>query len=240
MKTLLGMVLAVVVGILTGSLTYAVLWRLDSPALGLLTQLSAADRGCSSSAAFTQQQMPAYLECIIPLVSEWNDTVGPRPEGYYMVPRGIKDSSFCSFDEYDFLYCSNGMVFVGEAEVWRLYSALGTAAVPAFLAHEITHHLQYESGRELGSPGSDQIPFENQADCGAGAFMAWAVEQGIFTTADASVVADVLRQSGQEGPGSDHGTSQQRLDAFNAGYTSPLTPPIAACEPYAAGTTLHR
>jgi hypothetical protein len=206
----------------------------QGPDLGSLVRLN-TDRPCpiqgDLTGKFAENQMREYLECVLPAVTAWADTVGPRPNGYYLVPRGVRVAAGgCSLDDETMMYCStDGRVFVGQAMIWHVYTSWGTATTPAFLAHETTHHLQRTWSANMGRTGNAQIPFENQADCGAGAFMAWAVRSGIFTTNDATAASGVLYDSGQDGPQVDHGTSQQRQSAFNSSFTSQLNQPMDVC-----------
>ncbi|MEU0564120.1 neutral zinc metallopeptidase [Nonomuraea sp. NPDC005983] len=119
----------------------------------------------------------------------------------------------------------------------QLHSRFGAKGGPFaqayVIAHEYGHHAQHLLGR-LGSSGSS-VPTELQADCYAGVWAKNAVDTGFyekpFTSTDiaealdaAAAVGDDRIQSrtrGRVDPESfTHGSSKQRVNAFQQGYKS--------------------
>jgi hypothetical protein len=178
--------------------------------------------------AFTSSaEMDVYLDCIIPSVAQWMDATYadmPHPTNYYFVPAGASGTEGdggCAYDENSLQYCLlSGNIYLGEAALWQQYSVFGDAAPVVVLAHEVTHHFQNVAGVPASTTPEEQIPKENQADCGAGAFMAYAAQQGWMDVQDDIVdLAGSLVAAGEmEGPGRTHGTVDQRLAAFDVGY----------------------
>ena len=90
----------------------------------------------------------------------------------------------------------------------------GESAVEMVVAHEIAHHAQVQMER-LGIQGTDAIPgtqMELEADCLAGVY----AKQGITEPGGIEAALTALGEAG--GPG--HGSSQQRVAAFELGYST--------------------
>lgn len=110
--------------------------------------------GCSSP-----NEMPAYLQCIVPVVDGWIDQVYqsmPHPNEYNFVPRGVTGvaagAQGCPYDEGSLMYCfADRGVYLGAAAVWQQYSQFGDAAPPTILAHEVTHHFPNMRGMLPGA-----------------------------------------------------------------------------------------
>jgi uncharacterized protein len=174
-----------------------------------------------------------YLQCILPGAAQWVDTIyvdTPMPVLLY-VPAGVSNPADCAPDETDLMFCpTDNVVYLGESAIWRQYSVYGDAAPAVVLAHELTHYFQHRVGGD-GTSKRDGIRYENQADCGAGAFMKLAQEQGWMNRDD-----DILDLSGSlsaaseaEGPDRTHGTLQERLESFDVGFLSVLDSPLYDC-----------
>lgn len=180
-------------------------------------------------------EMPLYLECVLPAVEEWIDATYedmPHPQAYYFVPGGVSDDTGCSYDSWSLQYClGSASVYLGEDSVWEQYSVHGDAAPVVVLAHEVTHHFQNMVRMAPPQVANDQIRYENQADCGAGAFMNRAFELGQMNPADdiRDLAGSLVAAAEMEGDGRTHGTIQERLEAFDRGYLASETPPLAAC-----------
>ena len=101
-------------------------------------------------------------------------------------------------------------------------------------AHELTHHFQLMVHMPEIQTLNEQIKYENQADCGAGAFMKFADGMGyVDREDDIKDLADALNTAGEaEGPDQTHGTSAERLAAFDRAYLSSNTNPLAECNYY--------
>ena len=179
--------------------------------------------------------MSEYLECVIPGVEQWiDDTYSSmtHPSHYYFVPRGVAgDPGGCRYNSRSLEYCGTGDVYLGEDSVWEQYSIFGDAAPVVVLAHEVTHSFQHNVGMQL-TTGRAEIRYENQADCGAGAFMAYAAEQGWMNVEDdiVDLAGSLDAAASAETVTRDHGTSQERLGAFDASYLSGAG--MHACVPY--------
>lgn len=194
---------------------------------------------------FAASQMQTYLQCIVPDVDAWIDVAydGMRhPKGYYLVPRGVSfNDNGCPIDPTSLQYCTNNeSIFLGQDSVWDQYINHGDASVPVILAHEETHHFQHVMGMAIGQAGLAQVPFENQGDCGAGAFMAHARNNGQMSANDIRDLSGSLEAAaGVEGDAKrDHGTISQRIGSFNQSYTSTLRNPLVACNNIVAGVVL--
>jgi predicted metalloprotease len=90
----------------------------------------------------------------------------------------------------------------------------GESAVEMVVAHEMAHHAQLQM-QKFGIPGVESTPgtqMELEADCLAGAYANRAITQ------PAGIEAALAALGEAGGPG--HGTSQQRIAAFELGYTT--------------------
>jgi len=191
--------------------------------------------------AFTESsQMASYLGCIVPGVEQWIDSVYanmPHPGGYFFVPLGASSLDIgCPIDATVMLYCTGSKrIYLGEEAVWTQYSVFGDAAPAVVLAHEVTHHFQEIVMTRRGPTTQNEIiPYENQADCGAGAFMNYAsVQQWMNPDDDIVDLAGSLQAAGEaEGVGRSHGTPAERLTAFDTGFLSPGATPLGSCNAY--------
>ena len=195
--------------------------------------------------AFTSSaEMAVYLDCVIPSVEQWIGATYadiPRPT-YYFVPAGVagtEGDGGCAYDATCLQYClSSGNIYLGEASLWEQYSVFGDAAPVVVVAHEVTHHFQNVAGVSSPTTPNELIPHENQADCGAGAFMAYAAQQGWMDVQDDIVdLAGSLAAAGEsEGPDRTHGTVDERLAAFDVGYLSGEG--LYACNGFLPGTPI--
>lgn len=94
------------------------------------------------------------------------------------------------------------------------------------LAHESGHGVQERRGYDpvtvtlLGE--SDRLfPLEQHADCWAGAAMSWYTAQSMLPASAPAQARTLMRELGSRDAG--HGTSVQRLAAFDAGFTHGAT-----------------
>jgi predicted metalloprotease len=197
--------------------------------------------GAFSSSA----EMAVYLDCVLPSVAQWIDatyTNIPHPTNYYFVPvgyAGTDGDGGCPYDETSLQYCpSSGNIYLGEAALWAQYSIFGDAAPVVVLAHEVTHHFQNVAGVPRSTTPNEQIAQENQADCGAGAFMAYAKQQGWMNAEDdiVDLAGSLIAAAETEGPDRTHGTIDERLAAFYVGYLS--TEGVSACVGFVPGTPI--
>ncbi len=107
---------------------------------------------------------------------------------------------------------------------------IGDFAVAMVLAHEFGHHIQHELGL-LGA--ADTPTIEQHADCLAGVWTASAEQIGILDPGDVEegMTAAWLVGDSAHDAADHHGTSEQRVAAFVAGYSG-ATPPV--CDRYVA------
>jgi hypothetical protein len=114
---------------------------------------------------------------------------------------------YCAYDET--LYYPVGWLLDGQT-----LDNYGDSAVEWAVAHEIAHHAQVQMDK-LGMQGVDVTPgveVELEADCLAGVY----ANKAITPPGDLESALAAIGESG--GPG--HGTSQQRIAAFELGYST--------------------
>jgi uncharacterized protein len=181
---------------------------------------------------FTASEMQDLVDVVLPFVRQFFEAqyqAMPEPEGLVYVPAGESGRSGCAdgFDGDTLAYCpSDRRIYLGQAALWQLYDRFGDAAPVLVIAHEWTHHAQHMTDVPMGDrrvPNSI-IPAEDQADCGAGAFMKYADEQGwLEYPDDLRDVGGALRAAGElDGPNRTHGTIQERIDSFSLGFVHGL------------------
>ena len=126
-------------------------------------------------------------------------------------------------------YCSPEHVVMWDAPTLfqPLYVELGPASLTFIIAHEYGHAAQFTSG----TMPSRSVNRELQADCYAGAYLAYAQDMGTITQEDAQAVIGVVAMVGQSRVGSTwitrtHGTSGQRVLSMRHGYQNG----VAGCE----------
>jgi predicted metalloprotease len=148
-------------------------------------------------------------------------------------------SSGCGFATSDVgpHYCpSDQTIYLDETffdELQNRFKAKGGDVAQAYvIAHEVGHHIQnVEDALRGDSSNQDSIKIELQADCYAGAWAHSISSAGVFEPneinealdAAAAVGDDRIQKSvnGQINPETwTHGSSEQRVSAFNQGYTS--------------------
>jgi predicted metalloprotease len=136
-------------------------------------------------------------------------------------------------------YCpADSTIYIDETfydELNRRFNAKGGDVAEAYvMAHEVGHHVQHQLGLidEKGVPSnSDSVKTELQADCFAGVWAHSIANLGVFAPGEiqeaqdeAAAVGDDRIQAkvqGQVNPETwTHGSSQQRVKWFNAGYTN--------------------
>ena len=105
----------------------------------------------------------------------------------------ISDPAFIAGNAY---YCpqGDGIVFDSSALVPVLLGSYGSAGLTAAFAHEFGHAVQAQIGPTPTDrqPDPDRYPsilIEAQADCDAGAFLAWAAAGRLRTGSPAAGVA---------------------------------------------------
>jgi len=104
-----------------------------------------------------------------------------------------------------------------------IYESYGDKAITYIIAHEYGHVVQFLSGSY--PPGSRTVNIEIQADCLAGAYLQYEVNNDLMSEDEAREVIIIAAQFGQSRFGTrwidrSHGTSAQRLGALNTGFES--------------------
>ncbi len=118
-------------------------------------------------------------------------------------------------------------------ELTRRFGAEGGDVAEAYvIAHEVGHHVQGQlNGIQDISSNAESVELELQADCYAGLWAYWIKDLEVFEPGEireaidaASAVGDDRIQAtvnGRVNPESwTHGSSEQRVGAFNKGYIS--------------------
>lgn len=191
--------------------------------------------GGSLEGCFTYTQMDDYLDAVAPMVDEFFKTQYPNvafPRNIVYVARGQGARTACGVsDSGAYEYCpGNQTIYVGQDTLWAFYRQAGDAAPAIGLAHEWGHHLQFMLDLPAFGSESQAIAVENQADCIAGAWAKFAEEKGwLEEDDDLKDAGTLLKLIGSgEGPGRDHGTAAERLQAFQMSYEGG----IKACNSY--------
>ncbi|HWO72308.1 MAG TPA: neutral zinc metallopeptidase [Dehalococcoidia bacterium] len=186
----------------------------------------------SLEGCFGFDEMDRYLEAVLPMVQQFfrERRPGlPEPQDVVYIRRGETLLQPC-FDpsgrpglatSASFEYCAaNQTIYIGQDLLWEFYRGAGDAAPAIALAHEWGHHVQVMLRVPPPQTASQSVRFENQADCISGAWARYADEKGWLETEDdlQDVETLIAAIGAREGSGRDHGTAQERADAFRAGY----------------------
>jgi predicted metalloprotease len=206
----------------------------DPAATSTPPQAVSDDRcGGSLEGCFGYDEMDEYVSAIIPMVQQYFTTTYeglPEPEIVY-IPNGYRARSYCGLSNSQaYEYCTGDQtIYIGQDLIWAFYRQAGDAAPAVALAHEWGHHLQFTLGVSYGRTQSSAIAFENQADCISGAWAGYADEQGWLEDDDLDDI-DVLMQliGAGESRARDHGTTAERIEAFELSYEGG----IEACNAY--------
>jgi predicted metalloprotease len=151
----------------------------------------------------------------------------PHPEGGYVWnDEGETSETSCSTDSDETAYelCpADDTIYLGAISTWKFYK-LGDAAPAAGIAHEYAHHVQFTVGVPNPTSNQETIVLENQADCIAGSWLAWADDQGHLEEGDLGDVDRLipLIASAEDDPERNHGTIDERIDSFNLGLQQGL------------------
>jgi predicted metalloprotease len=187
---------------------------------------------------FAFEEMDEFLGAVEPLVARFFETRfpdSPPPRAIALVRQGEALGSPCGTHfQQAYEYCpANGSIFIGQ-ELLFAFFRVGDAAPAVALAHEWAHHVQ--TVRRVSPPRTarESVAFENQADCVAGAWAAFADDQGWLELPDDLDDAGALMQAigSREGRGRDHGTATERAAAFDLG----LRDGVEACNAYSPRT----
>lgn len=200
---------------------------------------NAASSGNSDSGAcqppslahcFTEATMQSYLSKIIPMVEAFYTATWARPllpSHIYFIPDGQTTESACqdasgdsTQDDTDYDYCpADNTVYLGQSQLWMLYSQAGDVAPAIGLAHEMGHEQQANASLPVPRDSQESVNYEDQADCLSGAWFAYEIKQGNIQAEDYPSTERYLDMiaSAENDPNRDHGDLQQRLDSFLIG-----------------------
>ncbi|HET9258042.1 MAG TPA: neutral zinc metallopeptidase [Pseudonocardiaceae bacterium] len=197
---------------------------------------------------YTQATMRAYVDQVIPLVTQFfraKYPAMPEPTHYY-IAEGQQMKTGCLdrngkpgiADSVAYKYCpANHNIYLGQAALWHYYNDDGDAAPVVGLAHEWGHHVQDWMGIPEGTTNDASINHENQADCVAGAWIQYANRQKWIEAEDArSVIKFIWEiQSAEGDPNRDHGTVIERGKSMIMGFTGGLS----ACNSFYPATPVY-
>lgn len=173
------------------------------------------------------EEMLALTNQIIPLVNGFvsaSYAQMPPPKAWRVVTSKTATTSACGelASASTYAYCpTDDTIYLGADQMWMFYSNYSDAAVAIGMAHEYGHHIQML----VGAPKGSTLGKENQADCFAGAWSANMVSSGVMDSVDLTNVGDFIPYiaSSEEDVDRDHGSIQQRIASFNAGFASGLS-----------------
>ncbi len=184
---------------------------------------------------FDYDGMQAFYDEGIATITTWIDATfadpAPmQPAQWIFVEEGatgeepctMGDGGFAMYTDMSYEYCPlDQTVYVGQRQVWDFYEQSGDAGAIIGMAHEAGHHIQAVAG--VGGEGTleESIVLENQADCVAGVFTAWLESEELLDYPDDFDDIDVMMTliaSAEDDPMRDHGTLDERVDAFLVGY----------------------
>lgn len=193
----------------------------------------------SLEGAFSYDTMDDYVRQVVAgFMNPWlRDTwPGLRTPSVRYVGRGESGPQNCIdadgepayYSGYSYEYCpGDETVYVGQETLWEFYSETGDAGPAMGIAHEYGHHVQYLLGVPAPRTSRQSVHYENQADCLSGAWARWMERRGYLESAQESPngrsdLADIDLMfpiiAAAEGADRDHGTLEERAQAFHAGY----------------------
>jgi predicted metalloprotease len=186
----------------------------------------------SLEGAFGYDQMKAYLDAVLKMITQWSAATWPNipePERILYVRHGATGREGCEtssgrlarFTSRSYEYCGGDKtIYVGQDMLWTLYEDTGDAGPAVGLAHEWGHHIQEQLGVAGPQSAQEAIALEDQADCLAGAWTQYTNQQGRLELPDDIEDIDKLFPliGSAEGPDRDHGTAAERMRAWQNGF----------------------
>jgi predicted metalloprotease len=185
---------------------------------------------------FDYSTMDEYVDAVLPMIESWMHDTWPQvpmPEVVYVQAgtsgrEGCLDSdgSHAIYNSRSYEYCPpDQTVYVGQSTLWEFYSETGDAGPAVGLAHEFGHHVQAELGLPSPRTAAESVDYEDQADCLAGAWTKYTDEHKWLEYPDDIEDIEALFPiiGSAEGSDRDHGTAQEREDAFVEGFQGGVT-----------------
>jgi predicted metalloprotease len=179
---------------------------------------------------YTEASIRSYVNVVLPMITQFfraKYTKMPEPRQYVFIALGQQVTSSCAGGQdataYD--YCpADENVYLGQAFTWQLYSQDGDAAPAIGLAHEWGHNIQRQVGIPEPDTDAETLNHENQADCIAGAWVQYAIQQGWFEQEDIDTTGRLLVTiSSAETPNRTHGDLQERSASLEQGIEGGLS-----------------
>jgi predicted metalloprotease len=193
--------------------------------------------GQSLDNCYSHDQMQKFADLSIGLVERFYDATYkqmPHPNGFIFIADGTTTPA-CGETLLDtaYEYCSaDEEIYLGQETEWMLYKDFGSIGPVVALAHEWGHHAQFSVGIPQPATNAESIQHENQADCMAGAWAAWAADPSqnyLEYPKDLENIAALMTAiASAEGPSRDHGTTAQRERSFSLGFGGS----VSACNAY--------
>lgn len=188
----------------------------------------ASSPGCrppSLAHCYTEASMQNYIDRVIPMIVQFfrvKYKAMPEPSHYYFIADGRQARSACGYlDANTYAYCpADHSVYLGQAFMWRLYNDDGDIAPAVALAHEWGHNIQSRVGvpRSMSNNHVENVRYENQADCVAGAWIQYAGQQRWLEREDIRSIDNLIRDiADAERADRDHGTLEERGNAMSLG-----------------------
>lgn len=209
------------------------------------------DQACVSlEGCYTYEEMEEFLDVAMELVLDFaSEQYSPQlfwVELRY-VPESASGESLClerpgvraRYSEFSYEYCpADNTIYIGQKRLWSFYSEIGDVAPIVGLAHEFGHFMQSVANVPAPATSEASIHHENQADCFAGAWFAYAEESGLVERPDDLEDVDLVLQriaSSEDAENRTHGTMEERKSSFEEGRVGGLD----ACAAYYPATPLR-
>jgi predicted metalloprotease len=192
---------------------------------------------------YTEASMQRYIDAVLPMINKFfraKYAHMTEPRQYIFIAVGNQANSACAGDSptaNTYAYCPTDQnVYLGQAEMWKLYNEDGDAAPAVGLAHEWGHNIQNQVGVPAPTTDSESVNYENQADCVAGAWIQYAIQQGWFEQADVDTTDRLLATiADAENPNRTHGDLSERTSSLSMGIQGGL----AACNSFFPDTPIY-
>lgn len=206
--------------------------------LCLLTSIAAAkhraQQGALSAPSVPQvgSEWPSYIDQPMrsteDLVDQWLQSLGvsSMPQWYHVVD-GDKACRITVEHGTSFYCPQNAQIYIPESAYTQ--NQVGNAYMAS---HEASHHLQNLAKNIANNPRHEQ-----QASCGAGVFVRWARDNGLFGESSFKYANDLYQLETAVYNAKDdnvHGPGSDTFTAFDTGYQSgslkaciPLAGPLA-------------